>query len=337
MKLVRLTSLAGVLVAVTLPLSSACAEQVAGASQTPSEALAALHACAKKNDVECYKKGLSTNFQLVIERYQELGQQTPELKGAFSYETFMRAMAIASPKAEEERIEGNKATVYAKDGAGQPKKTQMVLEDGVWKLEVPPEMVKGLDHFDEVKKRIEGENPAPRPEIKTGGGGKADRFAKLPKDAKPLEQQKAKGLDAFDLGDLAGAMQVLEKVQKESPDDEEVTVALGRIYVQSNKGKEAVKLLSDFLKKHPDSSPARHYIGMAYMFEKAYDLSAANWRKILKDDPEYAAKFRLEQRANVADAMHKQATGDPMKDGAPSPHGTPPPPGGGAASQPGGH
>ena len=165
----------------------------------------------------------------------------------------------------------------------------------------------------------------------------------LPKDATPPQKAKAQALDTFDLGDVKGAISLLDKALKTMPDDEELTVALGRAYVQESRGKEAVKLMAAFLKKKPDSSQVRHYIGMAYMFEKQYALAAGNWNKIVNDDPEYAQQWQLENKAKIADAMARGVTFVPVDEqgnlppgtapgGAPPAGGAPPP--GGAASQP---
>ena len=317
-------------------LSVACAEQVAGSERTPSEALREMMDHAKKNDVAKFKSGLSTNFKLVIERYQEMGETTPEVKDAFSFETFMRALANAPLDPKEEIVKGNKATVRAVDAAGQWKSTEMVLEDGVWKLEVPDKFVTGLDHYDETIKRIQGEKVAPRPDIGRGGGGKADRVKNLPADATADQRAKAAALDGFDLGDVKGSIKVLEAVNKKQPGDEEVTVALGRAYVQEKRGKEGIKLLSDFLKKNEKSSPARHYIGMAYMFEKEYGLAAANWKKIGELDPDYAKQWDLDRKAGIAEAMGKGESFNPMQGPGGQPGGQPGGPPGGAASRPAG-
>lgn len=300
-----------------LVLSSAlglfgCAEKVAGADQSPSESLKHTLEAAKKKDVEGYKKGLSKNFQLVIERYQELGESQEELKGAFSYPIFMNAMALSNPVPNEEIIKGNKAVVRALDSTGKQVKTNMILEDGVWRVDVPPSMVLGLDHFDEIAAMAKGEQVQPKPDLPQGGGGKADRAKNLPPDASAYDKKKAVALDMFDLGDLGGATKSLEEVYAENKDDEEVAVALGRVYTQQSKGTEAMKLLADFVTRHPESAKGRHYVGMAYMFEGREDLAAANWRKIVTDHPDYAAEHKLEKRAEIAEMIWKQKNADPM-------------------------
>jgi tetratricopeptide (TPR) repeat protein len=338
-KLMRTTTFAAALVGALGLLASGCAEKVAGSEATPSEALKKTMEAAKSGNVEEFKKGLSTNFILVIDRYQEMGKTTPEVKDAFKVETFMRALANSPLDPKEEIVKGNKATVRAIDVAGNWKSTEMVLENGVWKLEVPDAFVTGLDHYDETVKRVKGEAVMPKADLARGGGGKADRAKNLPADATAEQKAKAKALDTFDLGDVKGAITLMEEALKKNPEDEELTVALGRAYVQESKGKDAVKLLADFLKNKPDSSPARHYIGMAYMFEKEYKLAAGNWDKIVKEDPDYAKQWDLENRAKIADAMGRGVQFVPVDEqGNPvpgmGPGGQAPPPGG-AASQPG--
>lgn len=210
-----------------------------GQPKRPAEALKATIDAAKAGDVKRFKAGLSKNFIATVERYQELGKARGELQGAFDWPIFMRSLALSSPAPKEELIQGNKATVKALHADGREVRTQMVLEDGAWKLEVPPGMVRNLDHFDDVAKMLKGEEVKLRPDLPTGGGGKADRVKNLPPDASEAEKAKAAALDAFDLGDLKGAPALLEEALEKNPGDEELVVALGRAYVQTGKGEKA--------------------------------------------------------------------------------------------------
>ena len=70
--------------------------------------------------------------------YQQLGAAKEELKGAFEWPVFMRSLAMTDPAPKEELIKGNKAKVHAIHKDGTDGMTEMVLEDGAWKLEVPP-------------------------------------------------------------------------------------------------------------------------------------------------------------------------------------------------------
>ena len=69
---------------------------------SPSEAVLKLQEAAKANDVEAFKKGLSKNLVLTIERLQEVTAQKAELKGAFRWETFMSTLGNRAPKPRED-------------------------------------------------------------------------------------------------------------------------------------------------------------------------------------------------------------------------------------------
>jgi len=288
-------------------------------AQSPSKAMANLLESARAGDEEAFKKGLSKNFVLVIQRYQELGETKPELKGAFSFGVFMRNFAQSEPIPEEEMVKGDKATVRAKDKAGRTVKTSMVREDGAWKLEVPDGLVTQLDHFDEVAKLAEGEEVPVQPDLPTGGGGKADRMKNLPPDATDAQKAKAQALDAFDLGDLSGAPKALADALALNKDDEELTVALGRAYLQTGRSADAVKLLEGASKGGLAQSPGvHHYLGAAYMFDNRYMDAATEWRKVGEIDAAYSKKNSLDNRAQIAEQM---ATGGQAPDANASPHG----------------
>jgi tetratricopeptide (TPR) repeat protein len=294
------------LVACTGLLLTACPEEMstsAAKGKRPSEALAMLVDAAKKGDVETFKTGLSSDFVSTVERYQQMASAKEELQGAFDWPIFMRSLSMSDPVPKEESINGNKAKVKALHKDGREGLTEMVLEDGTWKLAVPPGLVKGLDHFDDVAKMAMGEAVAPKPDIPQGGGGKADRLKNLPPDASPADKAKAAALDMFDLGDIAGAEQAIKGALEGSPGDEELTVALGRVLVQQGKGKDAITLYETYLKDHDKSVTTRHYLGMAYMMDERAKDAAGEWEKVMEIDPAYASKFKLDQRRAAALAI----------------------------------
>lgn len=322
-------------------LLSACPEEMGdkNAGKRPSEALAATVEAAKTGDVETFKQGLSANFIATVERYQQLGAAKEELKGAFEWPVFMRSLAMTDPAAKEELIKGNKAKVRAIHKDGSDGLTEMVLEDGSWKLEVPPGMVTGLDHFGDIAKLAAGEAVEPTPDLPTGGGGKADRVKNLAKDAPENEQLKAAALDAFDLGDVQNAAKLLEQALAQNEGDEEITVALGRAYVQTAKGEEALKLFEAHLAKDDKAVPVRHYLGMAYMLANEPKKAAAEWQKVMELDAGYGSKFRLDQRAAAALAIAEgggkaPAHGDVGNAPPGSGHGGMPPAGAGHGAAP---
>lgn len=281
------------------------------AGKRPSEALAATVEAAKTGNLEAFRQGLSANFVATIERYQQLGAAKEELTGAFDWPVFMRSLAMTDPAPREELVQGNKAKVRAVHKDGTEGVTDMVLEDGMWKLEVPPGMVTGLDHFDDIAKMAAGEPVELKPDIKLGGGGTADRLKKLPADAPESERQKAAALDAFDLGNLSSAPQLLEEALKANPDDEELIVALGRAFVQTGRGADAVKLFEGYLTKDEKSVPVRHYLGMAYMLTDEPKKAASEWQRVMELDAVYGSRFRLDQRAAAALAIAEGGGGAP--------------------------
>lgn len=283
-----------------------CPEEMdAGATKgkRPSEALAVIVDAAKKGDVETFKSGLSADFVATVERYQQMAEAKEELRGAFEWPIFMRSLSMSDPVPKEESITGDKAKVKALHKDGREGVTQMVKENGAWKLAVPGGLVKGLDHFDDVAKMAMGEAVPPKPDIPQGGGGKADRLKNLPADAPPAEKAKAAALDMFDLGDLAGAEQALRGALEGTPGDEELTVALGRTLVQLGKGKDAITLFETYLKDHDKSVRTRHYLGMAYMMDERAKDAAAEWGKVIEIDPAYGSKYKLDQRRAAALAI----------------------------------
>jgi cytochrome c-type biogenesis protein CcmH/NrfG len=199
-----------------------------------------------------------------------------------------------------------------------------VLEDGQWKLDVPPGMVKGLDHFDQVKAQVTGQPVDAPADIKLGGGGKGGRVAALPPSPPANAVAKAQALDAFDMGDVEGAKKLMIEALKTNPDDGELTVALGRAHVQGGDVKEAVRLLEGQLQKDPKAVAAMHYLGMAYMFEKRHADAAAMWKKVGEIDPAYSKQYKLDERAAVAATMQASTHGGTTTDGtqpAPGPDG----------------
>lgn len=275
---------------------------------TPAGELQALVVAAEAGDVASFRARLSRDFIATVERYQELAGAKEELRGAFDWPVFMRSLARSRPQPREEWVRGDKATVSAVHGDGREVKTEMVREEGRWKLAVPPGMVSDLDHFEDVEKKL-------RPPADAGpaGGGAAalpsgQRLSLLPPDASDAERQRARALDAFEKGDFTGAEQALQAAAALLPEDEELQVALGRTFVQLGKAEQARAQLERFVARAPASLPARHYLGMAYMMVGNPAAAAASWREVLRRDAAYGARFRLDQRVQAAEAMARGAS-----------------------------
>ncbi len=276
-------------------------------ASSPSGALRKVVFAAQAKDVPAFKAGLSRNFQLTIEEYAKLGEVKPELKGAFTIENFMAGLADNPPEPQQEIMkDATHAEVRGLTKDGKTVSTQMVQEDGSWKLEVPPQIAYMISHPEELERIAKNKPPAePTPDLPTGGGGKGGRLKALAADASDADKSKASALDAFDMGVMTGIEDKFSAALKLNPDDEELVVALGRAQVQKGDPDAAVKTFEAHLKKHPDAVKVHHYLGMGYLMKERYAEAASSWRTVQKLDPAYAQEFKLERRANVAEAMAK--------------------------------
>lgn len=134
-------------------------------------------------------------------------------------------------------------------------------------------------------------------------GPPPERTKNLPDDATPFQRAAAEGLDALDLGDLAKAEEKLNEAQGLEPGHVEVLVGLGRVYVQTGRVSEALRIFGEAIKRAPDYMPAWHYNGMAHMMSGDPAQAAKSWEEILERDPAYAERFSLERRIQVARRM----------------------------------
>ena len=143
-----------------LPLFMAFLLSACPKTSEPHPKAQALHAltqlleAAKTNNAGAFKNGLSDNFILVIKRYQEMAAQRPEIKGAFSIETFMRGFIRSNPKPIEVLVKKDHVQIKAQKPDGSLTEVRMINEKGKWVLAVPPGMVKSLDHFDAMAKKM---------------------------------------------------------------------------------------------------------------------------------------------------------------------------------------
>lgn len=122
------------------------------------QALNQLLTAAKSNDAAAFENGLSKNFLLVIKRYQEMAAARPEIKGAFSIQTFMRGFIKSSPKPMEVLVKKDHIRIKAQKKDGGLTEVKMIQENEKWVLAVPPGMVKSLDHFDTMTQKIKTED-----------------------------------------------------------------------------------------------------------------------------------------------------------------------------------
>lgn len=281
-----------------------CARPIAESldATKPGHALQALIDAASAQDEQRFKAGLSRDFIATVERYQEFGERKTELRGAFDWPIFMRSLAQSSPQPKEELVRGNKAIVKAFHQDGREVQTEMILEEGRWRLAVPAGMVRDLDHFEKLEEQLLGakETTATAPASSDGEEGSANRVRNLPADATKEAQAKAAALDAFDAGDLENAEGLLLSSLVTAPTDEELVVALGRLRVQQGRAAEARALLAKHMEENPKSVRARHYLGMAYMLENKPSQAVEVWREVMQSAPEYAKRYQLDRRIEAA-------------------------------------
>ncbi|MFZ9888176.1 MAG: tetratricopeptide repeat protein [Myxococcota bacterium] len=146
----------------------------------------------------------------------------------------------------------------------------------------------------------------PSPSGPSGGGAERpapERVKQLPADASPYAKAAAAGLDALDSGDLAGAESQLRAANDLNPNQPEILVGLGRVFVQTRRIDDALRTFGEAIKLHPGYMPAWHYNGMAHMMSGDARQAAESWEQILRQDPAYAQRFSLDKRIEVARRM----------------------------------
>lgn len=79
-----------------------------------------------------------------------------------------------------------------------------------------------------------------------------------------------------------------------------------RSLVREQKFHEALVIFSKLIKNNPTFVEAYHYQGMAFMMKGDIEKAKESWQKTIKLDPNYAQKFNLSQRIDVADGLMKK-------------------------------
>jgi tetratricopeptide (TPR) repeat protein len=195
---------------------------------------------------------------------------------------------------------------------------------GAWEtyLKIAPADAPSREHVTrgmaDIEAGLRGEGPLAQPLVPVtgglpagggappmGGGGPPPerRAEKLPADATPLQRAVAEGWDALDARDLTLAEQRLSAALQLDGRSPEALTGLGRVYVQTGRNAEAVQSFEQASAIAPDYMPALHYKGMAHMMSGAPAEAVASWEQIQKKDPAYFARFKLDQRIDVARRM----------------------------------
>jgi tetratricopeptide (TPR) repeat protein len=214
-------------------------------------------------------------------------------KGRNAWETYLK-LAPDSPQRPhiEKGLEEIKAGLRGEGRLAQPLVPTSSDDGG----DAPPPNVMGGPS-----------QPAPMgPGGGDAGGPKISRVSQLKPNASPAERALAEGLDALEAKDLVNAEKRLNDAVNEKPAQDvvnEARVGLGRVYVQSGRIDDAIKTFGEVIRTSPDFMPAWHYLGMAHMMSGDAAQAVQSWQKILDKDPEYAKKYRLDQRIEVARRM----------------------------------
>jgi Tfp pilus assembly protein PilF len=78
---------------------------------------------------------------------------------------------------------------------------------------------------------------------------------------------------------------------------------LARSYVQKNQSSKALAIFERVTRANPNYMPAWHYQGMAYIMSGNPRGAVQSWREVLRKDPAYAKKFKLDERIRVAENL----------------------------------
>lgn len=123
------------------------------------------------------------------------------------------------------------------------------------------------------------------------------------------EKNKKKGYEAWKLYlKIAPDSELKEQVtaglaHMKALENPKSATDLARSLVQKNEPQKALAIFERILKKRPDYIPAWHYQGMAFIMSGSPARAVQSWREVLKRDPAYAKKFKLDQRIAVAEKL----------------------------------
>ena len=111
---------------------------------------------------------------------------------------------------------------------------------------------------------------------------------------------KKDALFALENADTMTAENNIKSALKRFPQDEELKVALARVYVKTGRVKEALDEFNKILMVNSRCVLAYHYQGMAFMMAQDPKNAVASWEKVLELDPDYGEKFSLGGRILIA-------------------------------------
>jgi hypothetical protein len=120
-QIIRLALVA--LLAITLGGVAACGKK----ASTPTEGIKAFWDAAQKKDAAAMKKTISKRMLTELEA-EAKRENKP-------FDEFLVGVNLPPLETQNEKIEGDNATVDVKTRSGSWKKTKLIKEDGEWKLD----------------------------------------------------------------------------------------------------------------------------------------------------------------------------------------------------------
>lgn len=145
-----------------------------------------------------------------------------------------------------------------------------------------------------------------REKIQDGLAAYEAKKSAKPDKAKETGNAKSDAIAALDGDDLLHAENKIRSAMKKFPRDEELAVALGRVYVKSGRVKEALEEFQQIVAKNPRTIAGHHYQGMAFMLSGAPEKAIASWEKVVQLDANYAERFNLSGRILIAKNLMKK-------------------------------
>lgn len=96
---------------------------------------------------------------------------------------------------------------------------------------------------------------------------------------------------AYDAGDFATAAEHYRSAMQRDPASSTYAVSLGEALTSQGKPEEAVRVLEDDLKSHPDSMPTESLLGQAYLQLQQYDKARQHLEKSVRTHPDYPPAY----------------------------------------------
>lgn len=117
---------------------------------------------------------------------------------------------------------------------------------------------------------------------------------------------KKDALLAIEGSDMLDAEHKIIAALKKMPRDDELKVALARVYVKTGRVKDALAEFAGVIKKNPTLVIAYHYQGMAFMMSSDPRSAIRSWERVIELDSAYADRFNLKGRIAIAQNLLKK-------------------------------